>query len=270
MRALLLGSTGRLGRALVGALLQLPTLQRLTLLVRDDAKARTVLPAAVLQDARVDVRVGDASDAGSVAAALEASGADALLNAAGRPNEPGNDLGPIVDAVLGAVTRRAAGGDRPLRRLVLTGGIGATLAPGAHGPCGLLPLVPAHARALSTVHVSTWAKLTGAAAAGRLGEASFALVCPAYMRDDLPPAAAPLLLTADACPVLPAEGSLGATALAWAPAAAVAAAFGLGVRAATISYEDCAGVMAALAECGGVGDPLYGPLLGHRVGLIRR
>jgi len=111
MRVLLLGATGSLGAAILRQLVA-HSEHHVTALVRDVDKFERL--HAALPRVRVTVERGDAS-----AAARLTPRHGALINAAGRPNEPGNDLEAVVTEVLAAAAHLAAP-----RILILTGGKG--------------------------------------------------------------------------------------------------------------------------------------------------
>lgn len=266
MRVLLLGATGGLGSAILRQLLA-TTSHEVTVLVRSPAK---LAPAALAAGSRVTVVRGDASAAAGLAPTH-----GALINAAGRPNEPGNDLETVITEVLIAAAALA-----PPRLLVLTGGMGILDAPGGR-PAGLLPLVPASVQSFTRVHASTLARVMAAfppagatieagthaepptaattvpAAGGGAGTAAatvaaggpvkapvvWALFCPAYMKD-VPSRRIPITLNADYCPAFPPD-AWGSAVLAYAPGAVVAATLGARSGSLALPFDDAAAAMIA-------------------------
>jgi uncharacterized protein YbjT (DUF2867 family) len=151
LRVLLLGATGGLGGAVLRCLAALTPRPGITALVRSADKFASRFGAAWASAHGVTVVQGDATDA--VLLARLAGEHGALINTAGRPGEAGNDLAPIIDAVLTA----AASLQAP-RVLLLTGGMGVLDAPGGR-TSGLLPLVPAVVQGYTRVHAITWEKV---------------------------------------------------------------------------------------------------------------
>lgn len=275
MSVLLLGSTGTLGRHILAALLRRST--RVTALVRSESKART-LHADLLakHGSSLTLVVGDASDAGRLQEL--APGHAVLINAAGRPHERGNDLGPIVAAVIKAAPLLAAP-----KRVVMTGGVGALDAPGGHGASGLLPLIPEPVKEFTRVHLQTLASLTAAFPLG--GAAATATAAPASTAAEATAAAPPGGASADRdggsggsvswtlfCPGFLTEEP-SRESLAPAPAASSAASAGTAAASATATSAPVGSAAAAealhLTTSIDV-NPVYGPtattLLSHLPG----
>ena len=111
MHVLVTGATGKVGRAIASALLDRGETVRA--LVRDPTRAASILPAGV------EPRGGDATDVGSLAAAVE--GCELVFNAMGMPEQWVKDEG-IFDRVnaLGSGALAAAARRVGVRRFVHT------------------------------------------------------------------------------------------------------------------------------------------------------
>jgi dihydroflavonol-4-reductase len=111
MRVLVTGATGKIGHAIASALLERG--DQVRGLVRDPGRAAEILPAGV------EPRRGDATDSGSLAAAVE--GCELVFNAMGMPEQWVKDEG-IFDRVnaLGSGALAAAAKRAGVRRFVHT------------------------------------------------------------------------------------------------------------------------------------------------------
>lgn len=111
MRVLVTGATGKVGHAIAFALLERG--DRVRAVVRDPRRAASILPA------RVEPLQGDATDAGSLAAAVE--GCELVFNAMGMPEQWVRDDG-IFDRVnaLGSGALAAAASRAGVRRFIHT------------------------------------------------------------------------------------------------------------------------------------------------------
>src|SRR5215204_7732557 len=111
MHVLVTGATGKVGRAIASALLDRGETVRA--LVRDPTRAASILPAGV------EPRGGDATDVGSLAAAVE--GCELVFNAMGMPEQWVRDEG-IFERVnaLGSGALAAAAKQAGVRRFIHT------------------------------------------------------------------------------------------------------------------------------------------------------
>ena len=119
MKVLLLGGTGNLGRRCIQALLA--HRHEVTLYVRNPAKLRTMVSAAVLD--HVTIVVGDAFDTAGIKNAIVDHDIEGIVDVAGNMVAPWKE--PVLPQIAKAVTDAAVAvgreRGRPLRAWLVTG-----------------------------------------------------------------------------------------------------------------------------------------------------
>jgi putative NADH-flavin reductase len=248
VKILLLGATGSLGRVILRQLLA-DARHSVTALVRSPDKLAAALGADTAAARNLTTVKGDILSGDTLAELMRTHGV--CICTAGRPNTQGNDLEPIVAAVV----REAAQLLAP-RKLILLGGVGALSAPGALGPSGLLPLMPPVVRGYTEVHLRDWALLQELPPS-----VSWTLLCPGFMSEG-PASPVPVRHALDVNPLF--NGATVSRVLAALPAHASAAYMGLNRGRITVPYEDVAALAVQLMDA--TPGARY---WGHRVGFVR-
>jgi putative NADH-flavin reductase len=250
VKVLLLGATGNLGRAILRQLLA-DTKHPVTALVRSPDRLASAIGGELAASRNLSVVRGNILEGGELLQLMSTHGV--CICAAGRPGDrdPGNDLERIFAAVVAGAPSLMAP-----RKLIMLGGLGALSAPGAHGPSGLLPLMPEVLRGYTRVHLKDYEVLARLPAS-----VSWTLLCPGMMVEG-PASPVPVLPNLDVNPVF--DNALVARVLAALPAVASAVYMGVNQSRITIPYEDAAALAVQLAEAA-PGAPYWG----HRVGLAR-
>lgn len=248
VKVLLLGATGSLGRVILRQLLA-EARHTVTVLVRSPDKLVTAIGSELAAHRNLTTVQGDIVRGAAFPELMRTHGV--CICAAGRPSSPGNDLEPIVQAVLQEAPSLLAP-----RKLIMLGGIGALAAPGSHGASGLLPLMPAAVHGFTEVHLRNFARLCELPAS-----LNWTMLCPGYMLPG-PASPVPVQHSLDINPLF--TGSTLPRLLASMPAQASAAYMGMNQGRISVPFEDVASLAVQLIDAS-----TSARYWGHRVGFIR-